>query len=151
MDTCCKSLEWAITNCDIEISQKGTKFQIFGRPDSANEGDGYIVDMTEQLTITYCPFCGKELCPSNPQTKLPISMDYKRKGAIKVEQWTGDPDSMDRIHKLIGDGHVIETTGGNLVINSQPVNINDFVIYDQYQKIIIFSNEMFNTWKKQMF
>ena len=63
MNTCCDPLKLAIMNCDIEISQKGTKFQIFGRPDSANEGDGYIIDMTEQLTITHCPFCGKKLLP----------------------------------------------------------------------------------------
>lgn len=54
MNTCCKPLESAIMDLNIEISQKGTKYQIFGLP---------LDDMTEQLTITHCPFCGKKLSP----------------------------------------------------------------------------------------
>lgn len=71
-------------------------------------------------------------------------MKYRRKETIKAEQLVGDPDSVDKICKLIGDDHIIKTTEYGLVVDSQLVNINDFVIYDQHHNVKIFSDEAFN-------
>lgn len=71
-------------------------------------------------------------------------MKYKRKETIEAEQLVGDPDSVDKICELIGDDHIIKTTEYGLMVDSQLVNINDFVIYDQYHNVKIFSDEAFN-------
>lgn len=57
--TPCHPLKAAIKNDDIE--QIGNEYRIHGRPQSVDEGGGYIIDTTERLTITHCPFCGKKL------------------------------------------------------------------------------------------
>ena len=72
-------------------------------------------------------------------------MIYKRKETIEAEQLTDDPDSVDKICGLIGENHLIETTKTGLKINSQPVNIYDFVILDQSHSVTVFSKEAFNS------
>ena len=72
-------------------------------------------------------------------------MIYKRKETIEAEQLTDDPNSVDKICELIGENHLIETTKTGLIIDSQPVNIYDFVILDQSYSVTVFSKEAFNS------
>lgn len=72
-------------------------------------------------------------------------MIYKRKETIEAEQLTDDPDSVDRICKLIGDNHLIETTKTGLMLDSKPVNISNFVICDLFNNVTVFSETAFNS------
>ena len=53
---CCNDLKNYCINNDID-----DLFCIYGKPDFYDDGDGYMDDMTEELIINFCPFCGKNL------------------------------------------------------------------------------------------
>ena len=72
-------------------------------------------------------------------------MIYKKKETIEAEQLTDDPDSVDKICKLIGNSHLIETTKTGLMIDSKPVNMYNFVICDLFNNITVFSETAFNS------
>ena len=72
-------------------------------------------------------------------------VNFLQSETIEAEQLTDDPDSVDKICKLIGDNHLIETTKTGLKIDSKPVNICDFVICDLFNNVTIFSEAAFNS------
>lgn len=56
---CCEMFKSLILSEDI-----GTDcgvVEIHGAPDYANDGDGYIDDMTGTYQILFCPFCGVKI------------------------------------------------------------------------------------------
>jgi len=67
---CCEKLHRAVQD-DVVIpygswsAVDNGKFSIRGKPSMVNDGDGYFDDMTDEIEISYCPFCGKQLKGDN--------------------------------------------------------------------------------------
>lgn len=59
IEYCCKTMAYQIDKGDLSFG--GSFYYIYGFPDWAHDGDGIIDEMTEKLSIVYCPFCGKKL------------------------------------------------------------------------------------------
>lgn len=55
---CCKDMAQAI--CHKEIFEAEGAVYIYGKPEFANDGE-CIDDMTSEIKITFCPFCGRSL------------------------------------------------------------------------------------------
>lgn len=45
------------------VVQLNGSYYIFGRPVMVNDGDGHMDDITEELRIEFCPFCGDSIVP----------------------------------------------------------------------------------------
>lgn len=69
----CEELKHAIKANDILYSEVENKFYIYGKPSYADDGDGRTDDMTENIQMIHCLFCGKQLAPSpKPRPKIDI-------------------------------------------------------------------------------
>lgn len=67
-----------------------------------------------------------------------------RKETVEFEQLTIAPESVDLICDMVGAGHNRETTETGLKIDSQPVSVSDYVLYDQSHHVTVFTEEAFN-------
>jgi hypothetical protein len=66
---CCERLSEAVADKTIYRDCVDGRLEIYGPPDSADDGDGYMDDMTSRIEIKFCPFCGSELATLEIITK----------------------------------------------------------------------------------
>lgn len=61
MSEACKKMKRALREGDIAVNHEQDKIQIYGRPHLVYDGECYASDLTEHMTIEFCPFCGQRL------------------------------------------------------------------------------------------
>ncbi len=54
---CCAEIESKLIDGQV-LSYNDTELYIYGRPRFVDDGDGRHDDMTEEIKIRFCPFCG---------------------------------------------------------------------------------------------
>ena len=58
---CCDKFERSIRDEDIFKLYSDKKYKIHGKPEGSDDGDGHYDDMTEDIEIDFCPFCGAKV------------------------------------------------------------------------------------------
>jgi len=59
MERCCEKMRGAIERGNI-VTYFET-YTIYGKPDFVDDGDNRTDNITAEMNIAYCPFCGKKL------------------------------------------------------------------------------------------
>ena len=63
---CCEKMTVEIkAGTIIVINNLEYIHSIRGKPSLVNDGGGHFDDMTDEIDINYCPFCGKKLGEQN--------------------------------------------------------------------------------------
>lgn len=56
---CCTMMRKNIAFGNVGVGYE--EVEMFGRPSFHNDGDGYFDDMTDQIPINFCPWCGTKI------------------------------------------------------------------------------------------
>jgi len=67
---CCNDFQDAVDEIAIWWDPSTQHFYFHGKPDFVDDGDNVMDDMTAEIPINNCPFCGTKLeCPHERVTK----------------------------------------------------------------------------------